>query len=347
MRRVAARLRTALRIAAVLLLSAALLEGLLVAVRRLPALAAVPGLTAIGRQLYMLDRAYLQMQPGAMRWDPGLGYTLAPGEFRFRSTEFDTRYRVNSAGLRDTETALDRPQVIVLGDSFAMGWGVEQAEAFPQQLARLTGRRVLNAGIASYGTARELRLLARLDTSATEWVVLQFCNNDFFENRRFVEEGDAFHTATRQQYQAAIDDYRRSSRYWPGRYAVTLLGRALGLAGEPPGPDPDDPAAQQLQVETFLAVLQGSPVDLSRFRLVVFELNGHNLHHDFFAPLLRAAIAEPGRPAWLRRMVVLDLASQLPPADWYTLDDHLRPAGHRLIAQHLADLIGPASATDR
>ncbi len=341
------RVHTAVRVAALVLATAALLELVLVAVRRLPALAALPGLTSIGRQLYMLDRAYLQMQPGAMRWDPELGYTLAPGEFRFRSTEFDTRFMVNSAGLRATEAALEAPEIVVLGDSFAMGWGVAQPEAFPQQLAVLTGRRVLNAGIASYGTARELRLLAQLDTSATEWVVIQFCNNDFFENRRFVTAGPDFHTVSEQQYRATIADYRRSSRYWPGRYAATLLGRALGLSEPEPGPDPEDPAAQRLQVETFLTVLERAPVDLARFRLVVLELNGHNLHHQFFAPLLRSAIAEPGRPAWQQRMVVLDLASQLPPEDWYVLDDHLRPSGHRLIAQRLAELIGPHSTADQ
>lgn len=340
MRSVGSWLRTVVRSTALVLATVALLEGVLVAVRRVPALAALPGLSAIGRQLYMLDRTYLQMQPGAMRWDPSLGYTLRPGEFRFRSTEFDTSFRVNSAGLRDTEAALERPQVIVLGDSFAMGWGVAQEVAFPQQLGALSGRRVLNAGIASYGTVRELRLLAQLDTTTTEWVVIQFCNNDFFENRRFVTAGPRFHTVSEQQYLATIADYRRSSRYWPGRYATALLGRALGLTTPDQGPDPADPAAQQLQVETFLAVLAAAPVDLARFRLVVFELNGHNLHHEFFAPLLRAALAAPERPQWLRRMVVLDLAPELGPADWYLLDDHLRPAGHHLIAERLAALIG-------
>ena len=53
----------------------------------------------------------------------------------------------------------------MLGDSHAMGWGVEQEEALPQVLARKSGRKVLNAAVSSYGTVREMLMLDRLDTS--------------------------------------------------------------------------------------------------------------------------------------------------------------------------------------
>ena len=51
----------------------------------------------------------------------------------------------------------------MLGDSYAMGWGVEQGESFPEILEAATGLRVLNAGVPSYGTPRELLMLERLD----------------------------------------------------------------------------------------------------------------------------------------------------------------------------------------
>ncbi len=346
--------RTAVRIAVVALATAALLEVLLVAIRRVPAVAAVGPLTGIGRELYLLDRPYLQMLPEAMRWDPALGYTLRPGSFRFAATEFDTLFRVNSAGLRDDEASLDAPEVIVLGDSFAMGWGVDQEETFPQVLERLLGRRVLNAAVSSYGTARQLRLLATLDTRRAGWLVIQFCNNDYFENRRFVEEGPGFAVQSEPSYRAMVADHRRSSRYWPGRYAATLLarrtvaiGRLLGLASPPAGPDPADPAAQRAQVATLLEVLRRSPVDLSGFRIALFELNAHNRHRELFTPLLRDALEDPAQPEWLRRMLVLDLASRLGPEHFYVLDDHLRPSGHRVVAEELAAVIGAARASGR
>ena len=343
-RRLAAQV---LRVALVALVSVALLEVTLVAVRRNPPLAGIGPLRSLARQLYFLDRNYLQMDPAAVRWDPLLGYTLRPGEFRFANTEFDTAYSVNSLGVRDDEASLVRPEVVVLGDSFAMGWGVEQQEAFPQVLEGLLGRKVLNAGISSYGTVRELRMLSRVDTAATRWVVIQFCNNDYFENRRFADEGPDVRPHPRPETEAMVEAYRRQRRYWPGRYAVSLFARPLArLTGAPPSepenPDPADPGSQRLQARLLLTVLAGSPVDLSRFGIVLFELNAFNGYRGTFTPHLREALRDPALPEHLRRMVVLDLAAELGPEHWFVIDDHVRPSGHRLIAERLAAVIAAA-----
>jgi lysophospholipase L1-like esterase len=344
-RRLAAQV---LRVALVALVSVALLEVTLVAVRRLPPLAGIGPLRSLAHQLYFLDRNYLQMDPAAIRWDPMLGYTLRPGEFRFSNTEFDTACSVNSLGVRDDEASLARPEVVVLGDSFAMGWGVEQQEAFPQVLEGLLRRKVLNAGISSYGTVRELRMLSRIDTSATRWVVIQFCNNDYFENRRFADEGPDVRPHPRQESEAAVESYRRQRRYWPGRYAASLLAKPWArLTGAPPldpgYPDPADPDTQRLQARLLLKVLAGSPVDLSRFGIVLFELNAFNGYRGIFTPYLVEALRDPSLPEHLRRIVVLDLATELGPQHWFVIDDHVRGSGHRLIAERLAAVIAAAA----
>ena len=66
-------------------------------------------------------------------YDPELTYRLRPGACTFSELEFVTDYRINSLGVRDDEASLDGPEIIVLGDSFAMGWGVEQQESFLEQ----------------------------------------------------------------------------------------------------------------------------------------------------------------------------------------------------------------------
>lgn len=63
--------------------------------------------------------------------------------------EFRARYSINSFGYRDRErTAARTPgtkRLIVLGDSFSVGWGVPQERAYPQQLeAGLGGPEVWN-----------------------------------------------------------------------------------------------------------------------------------------------------------------------------------------------------------
>lgn len=37
-------------------------------------------------------------------------------------------------GLRDSNAALNQPEIICIGDSHTMGWGVEQEETFPKLL---------------------------------------------------------------------------------------------------------------------------------------------------------------------------------------------------------------------
>src|SRR5262247_1177276 len=59
------------------------------------------------------------------RYDPRLTYMLRFGGCHFTNVEFDTDIKVNSFGLRDDEDSLKDPEVIVLGDSQAMGFGVE------------------------------------------------------------------------------------------------------------------------------------------------------------------------------------------------------------------------------
>jgi hypothetical protein len=120
--------------------------------------------------------------------DPELRYTLTP-EFEMRLGA--DRYTVNSLGFRDREVAVARPghteRVVVVGDSFAFGLGVDQDETLAAQLeTRLENDRpsveVLNLGVPGYHTGQENALLEKagfdLDPSV---VVLLFYGNDQIE----------------------------------------------------------------------------------------------------------------------------------------------------------------------
>lgn len=339
-------IRRLLTVAGVALVSLVVLEAVLVLLRRVPPLA-VPPLTEIARKLYLLDRRMIQFEGAAARWDPDLGYTLRPGRFVFANTEYETSYLVNSAGVRDDEASLTAPEIVVAGDSFALGWGVEQPEAFPDRLEALSGRSVLNTAVASYGTARQLRLLSRLDLSAASHLVIQFCNNDYFENLAFERQGPGFATTGPVGYRDARASYRRMRRYWPGRYTLTLLGRRLGGASTAPDhPDPSDRSSQRRQAELFVNVLSRSPVDLSSLQLIVFELNAYNRHHGLFEPALREVIEAGSYPPFIENMFVLELASELGPELWYRLDDHLNAAGHEVVARRLWEIIEPSLPND-
>ena len=86
-------------------------------------------------------------------------------EGALRESEFDTSIRVNSLGCRQDEFTPHKGQglrIVVVGDSFTFGFGVEEPDSYPRVLERqLAGVRtgntlppaeVINAGVLAWWT---------------------------------------------------------------------------------------------------------------------------------------------------------------------------------------------------
>lgn len=88
---------------------------------------------------------------------------------RHRTEEFSVEVRTSSGRLRSTELAPDGGpvRVLVIGDSFTFGWGVEEAERYSEVLAGLLGAagrpvEVVNAGHWGYTFDQQYLLLREL-----------------------------------------------------------------------------------------------------------------------------------------------------------------------------------------
>jgi lysophospholipase L1-like esterase len=312
---------------------AVLLEGLVALLLQFPT--RMPPLRDLARRYYgTFDRAILQMDPRFARYDPELTYTLRPGRFTFVQREFAHEFRINSLGVRDEEAALDGPEIVVLGDSIAMGWGVAQEETFAALLARATGRRVLNAAVSSYGTARELRLLERVDRGRLDWLVIQYNVNDAGENRVFGMQGNRQVARSREKFDDTSRRYASKRAYFPGKYAyesMRLLVRDVTHRIAPRTPRGPAPTPEE-EADAFLNVLlHASTVDLERVRLVIVEVNGEDLPATLI-PALRTRLADPALPAGVRRARLVDAGARLGPEHFHALDDHPNTHGHRAIA---------------
>jgi hypothetical protein len=292
------------------------------------------------QQVYRhFNRSLIQFDPQCARYDAGLAYTLKPGECTFANIEFRNRYRANSAGLRDEEAALDAPDVIVIGDSHSMGWGVDQEQALPQVLGRKTGRKVLNGAVSSYGTVREMLMLDRLNTSHLRVLVVQYSDNDLPENRTFREKGNYLPIMRQEQYDTVVRYYASQRSYYPGKYVYRLMMKVLRL--EEPEPDElrMDPVSPEEEAELFLNALSHGGTKLDDVQVIVFEINEQIRPARPFIAALDAARRRENRPVFVQRLMALDVAARLSRDDFYRLDDHMNARGHEQVASALADAI--------
>jgi hypothetical protein len=128
------------------------------------------------------------------RGPEGFGALKHNFEAHLVGPEYDIHVRLNSKGLRDIERGYAKPpgvgRLLVIGDSFTMGAGVELQQTYVKQLEaalRPAGQPrpydVINAGVQNWGTGEQLVYLSR------EWlkyqpdaVLLAFQHTDLTDN---------------------------------------------------------------------------------------------------------------------------------------------------------------------
>ena len=107
--------------------------------------------------------------------------------------EFTMRFTSNSLGHRGKEPGLNSSATVVfLGDSFTMGYGVNDGEEFPallgDKLDAVFGSgtiRVVKAGVGNSGNGRWVKFLNyEIATYEPKLIILQFMANDFSDNLR-------------------------------------------------------------------------------------------------------------------------------------------------------------------
>ena len=321
-----------------LVIAVLLAEGLLLAMYHYPAAWYPAGLRRFLTTEYFNRRNIVQLDERHARYDSELFYTLEPGAFMFSNPEFSTQFVVNRIGVRDNQRSLEQPEIVVAGDSYAMGWGVQQDESFPELIEHRTGRRVLNAAVSSFGTVREGRMLDRVDLSRTTTLIVQYAPNDFNENDEFLKRGNQYMPSSREEWLAAIAEQRRRGRYWPFRMVYdSVVWIKRGITGWPQGGFEPTHFPADAAAERFLnALMHASRKDLSALRIIVLDIDEDPA---FIRALDRLRQSET-YPAYIRGMRVVDLSGRLTPDLHYVLDDHFNARGHAAIADAIIDAIG-------
>lgn len=343
-----------LRVLGVTTVTGVLLElGLLVAAQ-----VPIPATLAFRRAWYINQWSQIRAEPACSRHDRELGYTLRPGKCRFANLEFDTEVRVNRLGVRDDAASLEQPEIVILGDSYAMGWGVTEEATFGSKLEQMAGLRVLNAGISSYGTAQELALLRRIDGRNIRHLIVQYHPGDFRENVAFAESRHRLAPRDSVWYADLLRSGAAVRDYYPAKASVTfkefllvpptaMLNRVFRGSAQAGGPEPN----RRREAALFLEVLATAPVVDSDVNIIVLELadrpNSVPAVLDSratFVEELRRLVEHDQRLGHVR---VLDAMSLMSAGDYFEVDPHANARGHDKVARLLhAELCSLAASDD-
>jgi lysophospholipase L1-like esterase len=159
------------------------------------ALAAVGGFVALGllevaARVLSSRTSGPSTNPRYVEHDEVLGWRYRPGAaLRHATDEFDVEIAIDEHGFRrQTSLPARAPDVLVFGDSFAFGWGVEASETWANRLESELGLAVWNLAVSGFSVDQELllwreraRFLPRDVPCAPKVVLVLTCGNDLPE----------------------------------------------------------------------------------------------------------------------------------------------------------------------
>ena len=297
-----------------------LIEGVMSLMLTFPYLSRL-GLHKVIKKLYVEKyRNIVSLEPECARYDPGLTYTLKPGIFYFSNSEYKNTFKVNRLGVRDDEESLSEPDIIVLGDSVAMGLGVEQGETWVNTVEEKSGLKALNTAISSYGTVRQMLMLDRVDTSNLKYLIIHYIENDYTENKAFYN--GSFKISSEREYNAVIADYKSYKRYYLGKNLITALQGSHNRTED-----------RKNEALYFInALMNAGHTNLQGKKIIVIGNHG-------FILKLQYLLKNNKYPACIRGMVLIDTSFILDDTCYYILDNHMTIKGHKRITEKVLNIV--------
>jgi hypothetical protein len=265
-------------------------------------------------------------------------YQPAIGTCEFNNVEFTTRLNFDDLGrfVPKRQSHVDpRDGIVVLGDSHAMGWGVNDDETFSNVLQEQTARPVFNLAVASYATKREFQRLVKtglLDKVTT--IVIQYCDNDLGENNKgliLADEAAGF----KEMFQRMIDPTDRMfADYLSGAMTRDTLKEMLkapirSFYQRTIGASPQDPGEDfEPHFHALSMVLTEHSSLLRDKQILIVYINAHGKRFANFG-----AFRIVGMPHI--SFIELNMSRE----HFYLIDDHPNVDGHAFIGNTLAKLI--------
>jgi hypothetical protein len=125
-------------------------------------------------------------EPMVKGYDKRLLFTLHPHRAGVViSKEYRVLVETNSLGFRQKGVEHSKPSVLVMGDSFTEGWGVEEKEIFVTQMNKTEGFEYRNLGLhGSSPLLYAIQIDPFLDAYQPKKVIIQLFDNDLDDNEK-------------------------------------------------------------------------------------------------------------------------------------------------------------------
>ncbi len=311
------------------------------------ALAAGSLIAVVCGEFVLSQTSLIDTPPGLFRRSETRAFEHRPG-FTGRDINGNP-IRINSSGLRDRDFQMEKPEgvyrVFVLGDSVAFGDGVAAEETFSKRLEEVLSARglrveVLNGGIRGYNTYQEAILLKEIGLRyRPDLVLLSYVGNDaepFSRQQglignpalRRVKDFLKEHSYLYAFFRKKIEVMRH--RVTPQQFAETYDEHFK----------PDHPG-WKASTAALREIRELSRSEGFEFTIAVFpRLIGLGENERYPYQMLHDQILGAGRDLGVDTFDLLaalkgrdEDALKITPGDYF----HPNPAGHRLIAEKLAD----------
>lgn len=263
--------------------------------------------------------------------DNNLIYKPKNGECFFDNLEFDTKLNFSQEGrhvpARLAPVNKNINSIVILGDSFAMGWGVNDQETFANILQEKIQRPIYNLGVSSYGTHREiLRLLYSGLLESSDTIFIQYCDNDLEENLQ-MSKTNYDKEKMINKFNRVANKHKKNTSYKSLEMLIHTIYRApkVFFRGKKQYFTTHD---FNNHIKAFKDTLLIYNSEFKEKKIIVFYINAYGNKFENFPY---------GQDASFKNLFFYDL--HLESKLFYSIDGHLNPEGHKVVANKLLTLV--------
>ena len=286
-------------------------------------------INAVQKSIYFEGgyRNIWQSKKECINFDVNLLYVPKVGSCNFKNIEFDIKLTFDEySRTNQFHQRLQNNQsnaIAILGDSLAMGWGVNDDQTYSAILEKKLGKKVFNQAVSSYGTVRQVKRfkISKIEDQINT-IIIHYNLNDLEENQKLNKEKlyesnllDTIFVTEDIKFKWILRQWKRSFRVIFNEIKISLLGKNAGKI--------------KVDLDLHLKELENiinENLNLHNKRIIILFIEEPHMK-------LINKLQKPSKKNIEYFFIKLNKDS------FFIIDDHLNEYGHQNIASKLAEIL--------